>query len=61
MTCVFLLESLKHNIIPKIPLILQNKRELASANSPIVVLKSQVSEKIGEIIGEIEKWLEVLK
>lgn len=24
------------------------------------VLKSQVSEKIGEIIGEIERWAEIL-
>lgn len=49
------------NQTPNLSLILQNKRELASASSPVVVLKSEICQNFDEIIGEIEKWVEILK
>jgi len=46
--------------ISLILLILQNKRELANANSPIVVLRSEILQNLEGVIGEIEKWVEIL-
>ena len=51
MTCVFCLENYS---------VLQNKRELASASSWVVVLKSEISQNFSEIIEEIEKRVEFL-
>jgi hypothetical protein len=38
----------------------KEKIKLVNANFPIVVLKSEISQNFNEIIGEIEKWAEIL-
>ncbi|HNX10757.1 MAG TPA: recombinase family protein [bacterium] len=44
----------------KMSLILQNKRELATASSPKVPLREKISKRFNEIIGEIKRWARFL-